>query len=85
MRFVDVTSAVFTKNGTRPEHVKQKINSFCDTQFNVPQVLDGVSDNLKNGKDVLSRGNMSYRTVRIDDSFPQYIIDNQVKYAHLIK
>ena len=31
---------------------------------------------------MLSRGNMSYRTVEIDDSFPQYIIDNQEKYAH---
>ena len=86
-----ITGSIITNAGWHftycgdAEHVKQKINSFCDTQFNVPQVLDSVSDNLKSGKDVLSRGNMSYETVEIDDSFPQYIIDNQEKYAHLIK
>jgi beta-1,4-mannosyl-glycoprotein beta-1,4-N-acetylglucosaminyltransferase len=65
-------------------HIKQKINSFCDTQFDVPEVVDNVIDNLKRGKDVLNRSHINYRKVNIDESFPDYIINNQEKYAHLL-
>ena len=65
-------------------HIKQKINSFCDTQFDVPEVVDKVIDNLKQGKDVLNRSHINYRKVNIDESFPEYIINNQEKYAHLL-
>ena len=46
---------------------------------------ENISKNLDSGKDVLNRSHISYRRVDLDDSFPQYIIDNQEKYAHLIK
>ena len=86
-----ITGSIITNAGWHfsycgnEEHIKQKINSFCDRQFDVPGVVDKVMDNLKQGKDVLSRTNMNYQKVSIDESFPKYIIDNQQKYAHLIR
>lgn len=65
-------------------HVKQKINSFCDIQYNVPEITNLVSENLKEGKDVLNRTHIKYSKVDIDDSFPQYLIDNQEKYSSLL-
>jgi len=66
-------------------HIRQKINSFCDRHFDVPEVTENISKNLEGGTDVLNRTHITYSTVDLDDSFPQYIIDNQEKYAHLIK
>ena len=61
------------------------INSFCDRHFDVPEVTDNISKNLSEGNDVLNRTHIKYQTVKLDDSFPQYILDNQEKYSHLIK
>ena len=66
-------------------HIRQKINSFCDRHFDVPEVTENISNNLKSGKDVLNRHHITYQRVDLDDTFPQYILDNQEKYAHLIK
>ena len=67
------------------DHIRQKINSFCDRQFDIPEVTENISKNLDSGKDVLNRSHISYQRVELDDSFPQHIIDNQEKYSHLIK
>ena len=67
------------------DHIRQKINSFCDRHYDVPEVTDNISDNLKSGKDVLNRHHIKYHRVNLDDSFPQYILDNQEKYSHWIK
>ena len=66
-------------------HIRQKINSFCDRHFDVPEVTENISKNLEGGTDVLNRNHITYSRIDIDDSFPQYIIDNQEKYSHLIK
>ena len=86
-----ITGSVITNGGWHftylgdEHHIRQKINSFCDRHFDVPEVTENISKNLDSGKDVLNRSHISYRRVDLDDSFPQYIIDNQEKYAHLIK
>ena len=67
------------------DHIRQKINSFCDRHFDVPEVTENISKNLEGGTDVLNRNHITYCRVDIDDSFTQYIIDNQEKYSHLIK
>jgi hypothetical protein len=67
------------------DHIRQKINSFCDRHFDIPEVTENISKNLESGKDVLNRSHISYRRVDLDDSFPQYIINNQEKYSHLIR
>lgn len=85
-----ITGSIITNAGWHftycgdDSHVKQKINSFCDTQYNIPEITNLVSDNLKNGKDVLNRTHIKYLKVDIDETFPQYIIDNQEKYSNLL-
>jgi beta-1,4-mannosyl-glycoprotein beta-1,4-N-acetylglucosaminyltransferase len=86
-----ITGSIITNAGWHftycgdANHIKQKIYSFCDTHFDVPEVVESVEDNLKSGRDVLNRNQINYHRVDIDDSFPQYIIDNQEKYSHLIR
>ena len=86
-----ITGSVITNGGWHftylgnEDHIRQKINSFCDRHFDVPEVTENISKNLDGGTDVLNRTHISYRRVDLDDSFPQYIIDNQEKYSHLIK
>ena len=86
-----ITGSVITNGGRHftylgnEDHIRQKINSFCDRHFDVPEVTENISKNLEDGNDVLNRTHISYRRVDLDDSFPQYIIDNQEKYSHLIK
>ena len=67
------------------DHIRQKINSFCDRHFDVPEVTENISKNLSEGNDVLNRSHIKYQRVDLDDSFPQYILNNQEKYSHLIK
>ena len=86
-----ITGSIITNGGWHftylgdENHIRQKINSFCDRHFDVPEVIENISKNLEGGTDVLNRTHITYSTVDLDDSFPQYIIDNQEKYAHLIK
>jgi len=86
-----ITGSIITNGGWHftylgnEDHIRQKINSFCDRHFDVPEVTENISKNLEGGTDVLNRTHITYSTVDLDDSFPQYIIDNQEKYSHLIK
>jgi beta-1,4-mannosyl-glycoprotein beta-1,4-N-acetylglucosaminyltransferase len=86
-----ITGSIITNGGWHftylgdENHIRQKINSFCDRHFDVPEVTENISKNLEGGTDVLNRTHITYSTVDLDDSFPQYIIDNQEKYSHLIK
>ena len=86
-----ITGSMITNGGWHftylgdESHIRQKINSFCDRHFDVPEVTENISKNLEGGTDVLNRTHITYSTVDLDDSFPQYIIDNQEKYSHLIK
>ena len=54
-------------------------------QSDVPEVTENISKNLSEGNDVLNRSHIRYQRVNLDDSFPQYILNNQEKYSHLIK
>ena len=67
------------------EMIKKKIDSFCDLQYNVPEVKNNISNNIANNKDIFFRHWMQYKTVDFDDSFPDYIVKNKKKYSHLIK
>ena len=65
--------------------IKHKIASFSHTEHNNEQTLSSISDNVKNNVDLFGR-NVSFKVISIEDSeYPQYIIDNQEKYSHLIK
>ena len=87
----ELTGAVITNGGWHfsylgdENHIREKINSFCDRQFDVPKVTDKISNNLAQGKDVLNRTHINYKRVDLDNSFPSFILKNIEKYSHLIK
>lgn len=66
------------------EEFKQKISSYGDYHLNIPSVTDNIVDKIEKGLDPLNRSNPLV-VVPIDDSYPDYIIDNQEKYSLHIK
>lgn len=65
------------------EAVRNKIQAYAHQEFNAPEVLNLVQGRLANKKDALGRL-YEYEVVPLDDHFPQYLIDNQDKFSHLI-
>jgi beta-1,4-mannosyl-glycoprotein beta-1,4-N-acetylglucosaminyltransferase len=66
------------------QQIRGKIKSFCDTQFNIPEVMNNIENNLLIGKDIFYR-NINYQVVDLDNSYPDYLLDNKEKYKHLIR
>ena len=72
----EVTGYIITNGGWHftycggTQQIKQKIDSFCDLQYNTPEVTENISKNLENNQDIFFRHWMQYRKVDIDDSFP---------------
>jgi len=67
------------------KYIREKLSSFCHTEFDVPEITDNISENLAKGKDILNRSKIKYKRVDLDYSFPEFLINNQEKYSHLIK
>ena len=55
-----------------------------NTELNNDQIKQNVA-RVKDNKDPLGRDYAIYQTVPVDDSYPQYILDNKEKFASLIK
>lgn len=66
------------------EKFKQKISSYGDYHLNVPSITDNIEEKMQNGLDPLNRP-MPLSVVPIDDTYPEYILNNQEKYAQYIK
>ena len=62
------------------ENISKKIKSFAHGEFNKPNFanLENIQNKIKEGKDIFNR-EIVYRKVEIDDSFPEYIINNKEK------
>jgi beta-1,4-mannosyl-glycoprotein beta-1,4-N-acetylglucosaminyltransferase len=66
------------------EMIKEKIKSYSHQEYNTPQVMQNIADNVENNTDVLLRG-QHLQTVPIDSTYPEYLLQNIDKYKHLIK
>jgi len=66
------------------ERVLKKIECAAHSELNNDQIKQNVS-RVKDNKDPLGRDYAIYQTVPIDNSYPQYILDNKEKFASLIK
>lgn len=66
------------------ERVLKKIECAAHSELNNDQIKQNVA-RVKDNKDPLGRDYAIYQTVPIDDSYPQYILDNKEKFASLIK
>ena len=58
--------------------------SYEHTENNTEAVTGNAEQKVEEGFDPLGRG-QQYQAVPIDESYPEYIQNNQDKYAHLIK
>jgi beta-1,4-mannosyl-glycoprotein beta-1,4-N-acetylglucosaminyltransferase len=66
------------------DRVKQKIKASSAQEWNTATVINNLEQNLKEEKDVIYRGDYLTR-VDIDDTYPQYFLDNLHKFKHFIK
>lgn len=86
-----LTGSIITNGGWHftfcggEEMIKTKIESFSHTEHNTPKVIESITDRIKNNKDPLLRDWYYYQVVEIDDSYPQYIVENQDKLSKWIK
>jgi len=66
------------------EMIEKKIKSYAHQEYNNEFILNDIHSRMNQNKDVFERG-FELKTVKIDDSFPEYIVDNQDKLAKYIK
>ena len=68
-----------------PEAIAKKIKSFSHQEFNSEEYTNvkEIERKILAGEDLFGRGDR-YKAVPIDDTFPDYIVNNQDKYKHLI-
>jgi len=66
-----------------PDRVKTKIQSYSAQEMNNPHVINSISKNIENSIDPFFRGQLT--EVKIDETYPKYILQNLEKYKHMIK
>ena len=66
-----------------PDKVKTKIQSYSAQEMNNPHVINSISNNINNGIDPFFRGQLI--EVKIDETYPKYLLANLSKYKHMIK
>ena len=62
----------------KPSLIKKKIISYSHQEFNQPEFIDEKNIRLKidRHEDLFNR-NMKYKVIEVDESFPEYIVNNQ--------
>jgi beta-1,4-mannosyl-glycoprotein beta-1,4-N-acetylglucosaminyltransferase len=68
-----------------PEHVKHKLICYSHQEYNRDDIKDSIEDNINNLRDIFGRQNTTLTKVDIDNSFPDYIVNNKEKYSQFIK
>lgn len=68
-----------------PENISKKIMAFSHTEFDLHEFtsVELIKSRMNNIKDPFDR-DYELTKVEIDDSFPEYIVNNQNHYSHII-
>jgi beta-1,4-mannosyl-glycoprotein beta-1,4-N-acetylglucosaminyltransferase len=66
------------------DNVRLKLASYEHTENNISSNVDNMEQRINEGLDPIGRSNR-LQVVPIDDSYPEYIINNQEKYSQYIK
>jgi hypothetical protein len=68
------------------EFIKNKIQSFAHTEYNVPSIIDNlnIEKHIEQGRDHLNRPGESWRRVKLDNYFPKTVLSNLEKYQKYI-
>jgi hypothetical protein len=64
--------------------INYKIESASHPEFDTPEVKNNVQQHIDNNTDLLNRDWITYKKVPFDDSFPEYIVKNKLKFLHYI-
>jgi beta-1,4-mannosyl-glycoprotein beta-1,4-N-acetylglucosaminyltransferase len=64
------------------DRVRTKIESYSAQEMGTEAVLSNISDNMKNGIDPFFRGRLT--KVELDSTYPKFLLDNLLKYEHMI-
>ena len=62
-----------------------KLKSYSHTELNIEKFnnKERIAQRIKEGRDLFDKEDV-FKPIPIDDSFPEYIVQNQEKYKHLI-
>ena len=71
------------KNSTIEERVSHKIKSAAHQEYNNQGVLSKIKENIQDKKDIFGR-NTRFVIVGIDETFPEYLVENKDEFSHLI-
>jgi beta-1,4-mannosyl-glycoprotein beta-1,4-N-acetylglucosaminyltransferase len=64
--------------------IEEKIRSFAHTEYLNEETLSNIKNRLLNNEDVFNRGHKLV-VVELGDSYPEYVLQNKEKLAHLIR
>jgi beta-1,4-mannosyl-glycoprotein beta-1,4-N-acetylglucosaminyltransferase len=68
------------------DHVREKMDAYSHQEHNIPQFRDSMEQRIEKGLDPYDRTYLyNPAVVPIDDTFPEYIIQNQDKFIKFIK
>ena len=69
-----------------PEKISKKLKTFAHTQYNKDEFtnIDVIKKNIHEMRDLFNREHKYYR-VHLDNTFPDYILNNQSKFNQWIK
>jgi len=67
------------------ERVEKKIKSAAHQEFNQPNFLNNLSENIVNSRDIFSRKRSRYVVLSDLSYLPAYILNNLANYENLIK
>ena len=72
----------FLKN---PRGISKKIKSYSHSEYNKPEFTDEnkIEERIKNRVDIFDR-NYKYEKINLDDTFPEYILEQKNKYKNWI-
>ncbi len=65
--------------------IRRKIKSISHSEFDTPETTSDayIQERIRNGDDIFCRGDRFF-PVPLDSTFPQYLLDNVDRYAHLL-
>ena len=68
-----------------PQNISKKIKSFAHGEYDKPDFSnpENIEKKINLGKDIFDR-NINYKKVEIDNSFPEYIVNNKEKFKEWI-
>lgn len=68
------------------EAIRSKLKAFAHQEYNTDEILDEKRMNtlISSGRDIFGESNHKFISIPINETYPKYLIDNILKYDHLI-